>query len=133
MDFPSALYFLYFHYFGLAVAHSHFSTSHTAHGFGSSLFPGSFRLVYFLKAHLLILWACNPLFLPFGFNGFSIHLLTFFCPCCWASSFYWASKDDHQQSCIFHMSYRIASRFFPCIIIIFCVYNMSIANLVYFP
>ena len=29
---PSTLYFLYFHYFGSAVAHSHFSTSYTVHG-----------------------------------------------------------------------------------------------------
>ena len=82
---------------GPAVAHSHFSTSHIAHGFASSLFPGSFRPVYFLKAHLFISWTCNPLFLPFGLNDFFIHLLTVFCPCCWASSFYWVSKDNHQQ------------------------------------
>ena len=94
MDFPSTPYF---HYFEPAMAHSHFSTSHTAHGFASSLFPGSFRLIYFLKAHLLVLWAYNPLFLSFGLNGFSIHLLTLFCPCCWASSFNWASKNDHQH------------------------------------
>ena len=87
----------FFHYFGHAVAHSHFSTSHIAHRFASSLFSSSFRPVYFLKAYLLILWACNPLFLQFGLNGFSIHLLTLFCPCCWASSFYWASKNDHQH------------------------------------
>ena len=48
-------YFPYFHYFGPTVAHSHFSTLHTAHEFASSLFPGSFRPVYFLKAHLFIL------------------------------------------------------------------------------
>ena len=82
MDFPSTPYFPYFHYFKPAVAHSHFSTSHTVYGFASSLFPGSFRLVYFLKAHLFISWACNPLFLPLEFNGFSIHLLTLFYPCC---------------------------------------------------
>ena len=32
MDLPSTPYFLYFHYFGLAATHSHFSTSYTAHG-----------------------------------------------------------------------------------------------------
>ena len=32
MDLPSTPYFLCFHYFGLAVAHSHFSTSYTVHG-----------------------------------------------------------------------------------------------------
>ena len=97
MDFPLTPYFLYFHYFGPAVAHSHFSTSYTAHGFSTSLFPGSFRPVCFLKAHLFISWACDPLFLLLGFNGFSIHLLILFCPCCWASSFYWASQNNHQH------------------------------------
>ena len=51
----------------------------------------SFRPLCFLKAFLFISWACNPLFLPLGLNDFSLHLLTLFCPCCWASSFYWAS------------------------------------------
>ena len=32
MGLPSIPYFLCFHYFGLAAAHSHFSTSYTAHG-----------------------------------------------------------------------------------------------------
>ena len=83
--------FLYLHYFGLTVTHSHFSTSHTTHGFATSHFPGSFRPICFLKANLFILWAYDSLFLPLGFNGFSIHLVTLFCPCCWAFSFYWAS------------------------------------------
>ena len=110
MDFPSTPYFPYFHYFRPIVAHSHFSTSHTAHGFASSLFPGSFRLVYFLKAHLFTSWACNPLFLPLGLNDFSIQLLTHSCPCCWASSFYWASKNEHQQtfSLTPHISYSLS-------------------------
>ena len=60
-----------------------------------SLSPGSFRLICFLKAHLFILWAYDPLFLPLGLNGFSIHLLTLFYPCCWVSSFYWASQNEH--------------------------------------
>ena len=54
----------------------------------TSLFSGSFKPVCFLKAYLFILWAYDPLFLPIGLNGFSIHLLTLFSPCCWASSFY---------------------------------------------
>ena len=62
-----------------------------------SLSLGSFRPICFLKAHLFILWTYDPLFLPPGLNGFSIHLLTLFCPCCWASSFYWASQNEHQQ------------------------------------
>ena len=97
MDFLSTPYFLYFHYFGHAVAHSYFSTSYTAHGFATSFFSGSFRPGCFLKAYLFISWVCDSLFLPLGLNGFSIHLLTLFCPCCWASSFYWASQNDHQQ------------------------------------
>ena len=79
---PSTSYFLCLHYFGLAVAHSHFSTSHTAHGFATSLSPSSFRFIYFLKAHLFISWACDSLFLPLGLNGFSIHSLTLFCSPC---------------------------------------------------
>ena len=35
--FPSILYFLYLHYFGLVVTHSHFSISYTTHGFATSL------------------------------------------------------------------------------------------------
>ena len=92
MGFPSVPYFLNLHYFWLAVAHSHFSTSHTAHGFATSLSPGSFRPIWFLKAHLFISWSCDLLFLPIGLNDFSIHLLTLFCLCCWASSFYQAFK-----------------------------------------
>ena len=70
------------HYFGLVVAYSHFSTSHTAHGFATSLSPGSFRHICFLKAYLYMLWAYDPLFLPLGLNGFSIYLLNLFCLCC---------------------------------------------------
>ena len=100
----STPYFLCLHYFGLAVAHSHFSTSHTAHGFAISLFPGSFRPICFLKTHLFISWVYNPLFLLLGFNGFSIHLPTLFCPCYWASFFYWASQNKHQQ--LLRLSYH---------------------------
>ena len=104
MGFPSIPYFLYLHYFGLAIAHSHFYTLYTVHEFATFLSPSSFRLVCFLKAHLFILWVYDPLFLPLRFNGFSIYLVTLFCPCCWASSFYWASQNEHQQfhSFIFH-------------------------------
>ena len=42
--------------------------------FAFSLFPGSFKPIYLLKAHLFILWACDPLFLLVGLNGFSIYL-----------------------------------------------------------
>ena len=95
--FHQPLTFFYFHYFGPAVAHSHFSTSHTTYEFATSLFPGSFRPICFLKAHLFISWVCDSLFLLLRLNGFSIHLLTLFCLCCWAFSFYWASQNDHQQ------------------------------------
>ena len=74
------------HYFGPAVAHSHFFTSHNAHGFTisfSGLLLGPFAS---LKIHLFILWAYNPLFLPFGLNGSSNHPLTLLYPYFWASS-----------------------------------------------
>ena len=58
--------------------------------FAFSLFPGSFRSVYFFKTHLFISWACDPLFLPFELNGFLLNLLTLFFPYCWAFSCYWA-------------------------------------------
>ena len=41
MDLPLTPYFLCLHYFGLAVALSHFSTSYTAHGYAISLFRAS--------------------------------------------------------------------------------------------
>ena len=97
MRLPSTPYFLCLHYFGLVVAHSHFFTSYIAHGFATSLFPGSFRPICFLKAHLFISWACDPLFLSLGLNGFFLTLLTLFFPYRWDSSFYraflpkWAS------------------------------------------
>ena len=42
--------------------------------FAFSLFPRSFKLIYLLKAHLFISWACDPLFLPLELNEFSIYL-----------------------------------------------------------
>ena len=42
--------------------------------FAFSLFPGSFKPIYLLKAHLFISWAYDPLFLPLELNGFSIYL-----------------------------------------------------------
>ena len=58
--------------------------------FAFSLFSGSSRPIYLFKTHLLISWACDPLFLPFGLNGFLLNLLTLFFSYCWASSCYWA-------------------------------------------
>ena len=40
--------------------------------FAFSLFSGSFKPIYPLKAHLFISWACYSLFLSLGFNEFSI-------------------------------------------------------------
>ena len=56
--------------------------------FAFSLFLGSFKPIYLLKAHLFISWACDPLFLPLELNGFFIYfpnsflsvLLGFFLP-----------------------------------------------------
>jgi len=108
MGLPSTSYFLCLRYFELAMAHSHFSSSHTAHEFAASLFPGSFKPVCFLKAYLFISWTCDPLFLPLGLNGFSILLPTLFCPCCWTSSFYSDSQNDHQQLAkVFYFYYTI--------------------------
>ena len=42
--------------------------------FAFSLFPDSFNLIYLFKTHLFVSWACDPLFLPLGLNGFSIRL-----------------------------------------------------------
>ena len=81
------LYFLCLHYFGPAVAHSHFSISYTTHGYAISLFPGFFKPIYLFKAHLFILWACDPLFLLLGPNGFTTCLPTLCCPCGWAFFF----------------------------------------------
>ena len=60
--------------------------------FAFSLFSNSFKPIYLLKAHLFISWACDPLFLPLGLNGFSIYLPTFLCSCCWLLLSTWASK-----------------------------------------
>ena len=50
--------------------------------FAFPLFWGSFKLIYLLNAHLFISWACDPLFMPLGLNGFSIYLPTLFCSFC---------------------------------------------------
>ena len=52
-----------------------------------SLFPDSFEPICFLKAHLLISWTCDPLFLPLGLNGFfySLSLANFSVLLSWAS------------------------------------------------
>ena len=65
-----------------------------------SLFLGSFKPIYLLKTVLFISWACNPLFLLLGLNGFSIYLPTLFCLCCWASPFHLGFRNGHQQPLI---------------------------------
>ena len=71
----------------VCCGHSYFTTSHTAYGFATSLFLRSFRPVCSSRPICL--------FYGLGFNSFSIYLLTLFRPCCWASSFYWASQNEH--------------------------------------
>ena len=58
--------------------HDTFSLFHIIHcpWFAFSLFLGFFKPIYLLKTHLFISWACDPLFLMLGLNGFSIHLST---------------------------------------------------------
>ena len=87
MGLPLIPYFLCLHYFGLVVAHSHFSISYTAHGYAIFLFPGFFKPIYLHKTHLFISWACDPLFLPLGPNGFTTCLPTLCYPCDWAFFF----------------------------------------------
>ena len=72
-----------------------------------SLFPGSFKPIYLLKAHLFISWACDLLFLLLGLNGFSIYLPTLFCPCCWASPFHLGFQNGHQQFVNMQFNYSI--------------------------
>ena len=83
MGLPLTPYFLCLHYFRPTVAHSHFSMSYTAHRYAISLFPGFFKPIYLLKAHLFISWACDPLFLPLWPNGFTTCLPTLCCPYGW--------------------------------------------------
>ena len=85
MSLPSIPYSLYLHCFGPAVAHSYFFSHHTLPMgllLTISLFPDSFEPIYFLKAHLLILWTCDPLFLPLGLNGFFVLYLLPTSLCC---------------------------------------------------
>ena len=87
IDLPLTSYFLCLHYFGPAVTLSYFSTSYIAHGYAISLFPGFFKPTCLFKAHLFILWAYDPLFLPLGPNDFAIYLPILCCLCRWAFFF----------------------------------------------
>ena len=70
------------HCFGPATAHSYFFSHHMLPMgllLAISFFLGSFGPTCFLKAHLLISWTCDLLFLPLGLNGFSfLSLANFF-------------------------------------------------------
>ena len=78
MGLPSTLYFLCFHYFGPAVAHSHFSTSYTAYGllflsFQAPLNPfTSSRSIFLSHGSVIHYSRC------LGLMGFLLNLLTFF-------------------------------------------------------
>ena len=62
------------------------------------LFPDFFKPACLFKAHLLISWACDPLFLPLGPNGFVICLPILCCPCRWAFLFStWTLTNDPQH------------------------------------
>ena len=86
----STPYFLCFHYFGPATAHSHFSTSYTAYGllflsFQAPLSPfTSSRPICLSHGPVIHYSRC------LGLMGFLLNLLTLFFPYCWASSCYWA-------------------------------------------
>ena len=75
-------YSLCLHCFEPAAARSYFFSHHTLSMgllFAISLFTDSFETICFLKAHLFILWTCDPLFLPLGLNGFcSLSFSNFF-------------------------------------------------------
>ena len=55
-----------------------FFTSNTAHGFATHYFSfsSSFKLICSLKAHLLISWICDPLFLSLELNGFFLFFIS---------------------------------------------------------
>ena len=110
MGLPSTFYFLCFHCFGSAAAHSHFSTSYTAH----DLLFLSFRAPLSPFNSLIISWACDPLFLPCRLNGFSIHLPTLFYLCCWASPFHLDFQNGHQQFFFFFCHYTFTVFLIPC-------------------
>ena len=83
----------------LWACHGPFSLFHIIYcpWFAFSLFPGPFKPIYLLKAHLFISWAYDPLFLPLGFNGFSIYLPTLFCLCYWASPSHLGFQNGSQH------------------------------------
>ena len=103
MGLPSIPYSLCLHCFGLAMVHSYFFSHHTLPMgllLTTSLFPGSFEPICFRKAHLLISWTCDPLFLPLGLNSFcSLSFANFSVLLGWASflTFGFHKKKTPQQ------------------------------------
>ena len=87
MSLPLTPYFLCLHYFGPAVALSHFSTSYTAHCYAISLFLSFFKPTCLFKTHLFISRVYDSLFLPLRPNSFAIFLPILCCSCRWASFF----------------------------------------------
>ena len=72
-----------------------FAFLHTAHGFASSLFLGSFRPVYFFRTHFMSPWAIHSYHL--GSMAFSC-LLTLVCPCCWPFLLLGFVENEPQQT-----------------------------------
>ena len=104
MGLPSILYSLCLHCFGPAAAYSYFFSHHTLPMgllLTISLFPGSFEPICFLKAHLLISWTCDLLFLPLRLNGFcSVSFANFslvYVAGLGFLSFIWVSQKDPQH------------------------------------
>ena len=82
-----------------------FSTLYTAHGYAISLFPGFFKPIYLLKAHLFISWTYDPSFLPLGPDGFATCLPNLCYPCCWAFCLPLGSSEMTINTC-FNFSNR---------------------------
>ena len=106
MGLPSIPYSLCLHCFGPAAAHSYFFSHHTLPMgllLAISLFPGSFEPTCFLKAHLLISWICDPLFLPLELNVFCSLSVANFSSVCVAGlgflSFIWISQKKTLNIC----------------------------------
>ena len=86
-----------------------FSKSYTVYGYAISLFPGLFKPIYLLKAHLFISWTCDLSFLPLGPDGFVICLLPLllgFLPSTWILK-KWPSTIYYQLWLALYFNLRI--------------------------
>ena len=106
MGLPSIPYSLCLHCFEPATAHSYFFSHHTLPMgllLTISLFSDSFEPIFFLNAHLLISWTCDPLFLPLGLNVFCSLSVANFSSVCVAGlgflSFIWISQKKTLNIC----------------------------------